>query len=455
MRTFRKLWHGLMLGLLISTVISAPGLAAPDDPGPCTANEETVTLPGDLEVHIHYPTGCGAERPAPYPALVFAHGFSMFGLSNGAADNAAHGEHLASWGYIVAIPLLPDDAEERITAVTEALDYLVSEDYTTQDVDTDRLGAVGYSLGGATALALTARDARLSAVVALDPVYHASDSSGEEGDPIWDVAAEAPDILVPTGILGGEPHDCNAQADYLDIFPLVGATHKAQYLIVGASHCDFANPGSSFCSFTCGSGDPDDEDAIAARTARVQRYATAWLDYYLYQETDRYTYLYGAESDADVSAGTIEREIQTAPRALTAEAGESAITLQWDVYTHPMIAGYAVYRRTASTAYARIADLGVTGAYIDTDVSAGTLYTYTVCSYDPAEQMHQRAAEVQASLGGTGPTPTSTSTATPCPTPEPTVYDEYLYLPLVLRGDNGATLAVAARAGLPLRVKCR
>ena len=84
----------------------------------------------------------------------------------------------------------------------ESKDYLetaVSDQnsFLHEKVDTNRLAAAGYSLGGATVLAASARDTRLKAVVALDPVYHEGGFSGE-GDPVWDPAAEAPNIQRPT-----------------------------------------------------------------------------------------------------------------------------------------------------------------------------------------------------------------------------------------------------------------
>ena len=127
----------------------------PGSPGPCAVTSQIVQVGGDMETHIHYPSSdqCGAGitggclPSAPYPAIAFAHGFSMFGLTNGAADNAGNGEHLASWGYVVAIPILPDDAEGRIADVQDVLSYL--EDETNPATATRRLTTQRYTRSSA------------------------------------------------------------------------------------------------------------------------------------------------------------------------------------------------------------------------------------------------------------------------------------------------------------------
>jgi hypothetical protein len=102
----------MALVILVLQQEAAPLL--PGTTGPCQFKVDTIS-PNDLNIDIYYPAdGCTAVFTAPYPAIAYAHGFSFFGLTDGAGDNAGNGAHLASWGYIVAIPALPDDAEVRI-----------------------------------------------------------------------------------------------------------------------------------------------------------------------------------------------------------------------------------------------------------------------------------------------------------------------------------------------------
>lgn len=165
-----------------SQMATDPGL-----PGPCCVISQTVTISSTIQTNVYYPSSnqCGVGLSAPYPAIAFSHGFSMFGFSNGAAENAGNGQHLASWGYVVAIPRLQDDAETRITETVAVINYLETAanspgSFLYQKVDTARLAIAGDSLGGSTALAIAARDARIKAVVGLDPVYHSNDFSGQE-----------------------------------------------------------------------------------------------------------------------------------------------------------------------------------------------------------------------------------------------------------------------------------
>jgi dienelactone hydrolase len=420
LRTKHSLTHKKKAGLsrgtgaLVLAIIASSWLAftlqtgaamTPGEQGPCLLSRETVVIDGDLTAHLYFPTAdaCSAGIAAPYPAIAFAHGFSMFGLSNGAQDNAGNGEHLASWGYVVAIPELPDDFTVRLEAMQEVLSYLETEAVSEgsvlyQRVDTERLAVVGHSLGGATALALAGRDARVKAVVALDPVYHTGGFGGE-GEVLWNPEVEAPRIAIPTGILGAPSSSCNAGADYADIYPWVGATHKASYTLVGGSHCDFNDPGNRFCGLLCGQADP-------ARTGLSQKYMTSWFNYYLYLRANEYTYLYGAESEADVDAGHIVRRVDTAPRGLAATAPVAAVRLDWTPYAHPIIAGYNVYRRVPGAGFGTTpyAQVGRTGAYTDTDVVAGQVYSYILRSRDANGNVHGAADEVSAIAQG-GETP--------------------------------------------------
>ena len=361
--------------------------AVPDQPGPCQVTKQTDTV-NSVAVDIYYPSNCGAGRTAPFPGIAFAHGFSMLGFSNGRTENAGNGEHLTSWGYVVAIPTLPDGAEERLTVLRLVLDYLEND----SQVNSNKLATVGYSLGGATALAAAARDNRVQAVVALDPVFHEGGPSGEEGPIIWDAVAEAPQISVPTGILGSPPSSCNADADYADLYPLVGAAHKAYYHIEGASHCVFPDPGNSFCSLTCSGG------TGATKTDLSQKYMTAWLNYYLYYETEYYDYLFGSAVLADISANLITSQADTAPDNVTAEGTLEANQLSWLKYNHPMVAGYSVQRRLVPGTYpgSPLVAVGTVDTYQDTAVTPTLTYGYKVASRDAAGNLHEWSGEVTA-----------------------------------------------------------
>lgn len=388
--------------LFFAVLVWHPGVSAgnPGDKGPCTVASKEVEISG-ATAKVFYPltATCAEFSQQPFAGIAFAHGFSMFGLSNGVTENEANGEHLASWGYVVAIPALPDDAEERVALLRDTLDFLAGANadpgsFLHGRVDIKRLATAGHSLGGATALATAARDERVTAVVALDPVYHTGNFGGE-GDPIWNPSTEAPQITVPTGILGAPPSSCNAEADYAEIYALVGSGHKASFLINDASHCVFADPGSSFCQFICsGSATPE-------MTTISQKYMSAWFNYYLQRQPEFYDYLFGVQAQDDVSRGLVKFTEDTSPNNLVATESHSAVSLSWNTYPHPVMAGYKIYKRVLEQPSfgSPFVTVGMRGSYTDFEVVGGETYSYAVRSFDTAGNLHQLSDEATITLG--------------------------------------------------------
>jgi len=122
---FQKNWIKLfnsILPLILSTILTGfpeyanenQLLSNPGEVGPCSFEEMSLDFQG-IEARVFIPAQCSGSTwsSAPYPGLVFAHGITMLGFTDGAGDVADHGEHLASWGYGLVIPTLPEDAEVR------------------------------------------------------------------------------------------------------------------------------------------------------------------------------------------------------------------------------------------------------------------------------------------------------------------------------------------------------
>ena len=381
--------------------------------GPCAVSNQTVTI-DTIETTIYFPTSntCGNSLSAPYPAIAFAHGFSLFGFSDGRAENSGHGSHLASWGYVVAIPTLPDEADPRASDVIEVLDYLaeqtaVSNSFLYNKVDNNRFATAGYSLGGTTALMVAARDSRIQAVFALDPVFHTGGPGGG-GDPIWDPELESDEITMPVGMVGGIPDSCNDQADYSELYALFNPSHKASYEVNGASHCAFADPGNAFCSFTCSGNDSGVERQLS------QTYMSSWFNYYLHYQTNEYANIYGTGLDNDVNAGSITPQIDTLPKQFTAADGIEAVLLSWQETLNPMVANYELFRRVNANSYpiAPYQQLPNQSQFIDTAVSTDNTYFYELQAIDPAGNPFQRSTEVSAS---------------------PVMASDFIYLPIAVR----------------------
>jgi dienelactone hydrolase len=338
---------------------------------------------------------------APYPTLVFAAGFLSASI-----NYTGNGEHLASWGYIVAVPhFLLEMADVRASDVRCALTYLEAENARPgsrfyHKIDTHRFGLAGHSLGGVATMMAAAEDGRVKAAVALDPATGPS-STGYA----WDYAPQVSRITAPLVVIGA-PIDtsrlfaCNANPNYHNVYPLVGSQHKAKVVLADGSHCDFMDTDDSLarmgCYFVCG-GDFD-----SARVQLVERYTTAWFNYYLKAEPDHFLYLYGGKADEDIRAARFTRDFHTAPRDLAADSQPGAVDLSWTVTDYPIIAGYNIYRTEQSGSYpgTPYLQLGLVASHTDTAVVPGRRYFYRLCSRDAAGNEHQPSGEVNTVAGG-------------------------------------------------------
>lgn len=121
---------------------------------------------------------------APCPVIAFSHGNS--GLRR---QSTFLTTHLASWGFVVVAPdhvgnTFPEmqnlDPERRVAVhraaraarprdLGTAIDALVRHGAELPPLELNRIGALGHSFGGWTALKMPARDPRFAAVCALAP----------------------------------------------------------------------------------------------------------------------------------------------------------------------------------------------------------------------------------------------------------------------------------------------
>jgi pimeloyl-ACP methyl ester carboxylesterase len=344
-----------------------------------------------LEIDVYYPGLDGGVDPrgSPYPALVFARGFLARPFMY-----AGNGRHLASWGYVVAIPDFPDEnAELRAADVEHLISYLEAQNADEgsrffRQIDASRFGLVGHSLGGLTTLMVAARDVRIKAAVALDPVR--PPRVWWKGT--WDYRAEGAGLTAPLAVIAGPPQRCNVFAGYRRVYAAVGSGHKAKYVLVNGSHCDYMDlPASSIyvqaCVAACGRAFSEERAHLA------EAYTAAWFNYYLKCDTDGYDQLFGPGLGADVREDRIVAEIATAPRDLKATTAGTEVHLTWSAYDIPLVAGYRIYRTETEGWFGvlPLASVGRLGAYVDADALAGHTYFYAVASCDPLGQEHGRA----------------------------------------------------------------
>ncbi|NYH27875.1 alpha/beta hydrolase family protein [Paraburkholderia bryophila] len=150
-------WRGAATEALVTRIWYPVDPSVPEQP-------HDVGAPGD-PLFVGHPIADGAPLStarAKYPLLVLSHG------TGGSVDSLDWlGAALAAHGYIVAGANHPGNNElepltrdgfmlwwERATDASEVLDGVLADPKLGAHVDRDRIGAVGFSLGGYTVLEL-------------------------------------------------------------------------------------------------------------------------------------------------------------------------------------------------------------------------------------------------------------------------------------------------------------
>ncbi len=234
-----------------------------DGDGPFGVIEETVEVAGQ-EVTLYTP-----DAPGALPGVVWSHGFAR-----GPQFHVTGARRAASWGFLVATPVLPEFSDHAANGAFIADSMVPAVDQGAGVM------LVGHSAGGLASL-LAATQAPVDAYVGLDPV-----DSSELG---LEAAADVLNALV----LHGEPTACNSDANSTawDI-PL--AWHVT---VIGASHCDFESDTETGCTLVCG-------DSDSARQALIQEYAVAWLLNTVGRGAEAWL-AGGSEAEADRDGGRI------------------------------------------------------------------------------------------------------------------------------------------------------
>ncbi|HUB08756.1 MAG TPA: hypothetical protein VMB50_17245 [Myxococcales bacterium] len=249
----------------------------PGQPGPYTVGtllNLSETFAGQLvPLDLYYPTA-----PDGGPLDVGDGGVPEVVVSHGWLDSKSSfvgwGEHLASWGFAVAVPswtngMYYTSAPANAASIDAMLGWMDQGGPSDAGmpfeglVDGQRHGLVGHSFGGLTVyLAASSPDAgvAIQVVVGLDPV----------DDPTGDAAAAVKSFMGMGVMIPAQSALCdsfgNDQTTVYANFP--GQKLYAQ--VANAIHCDCQDPATSGCQSTCGPVD-------AIRQMHFKRYATAAL----------------------------------------------------------------------------------------------------------------------------------------------------------------------------------
>ncbi|MFC2096003.1 alpha/beta hydrolase family protein [Candidatus Bipolaricaulota bacterium] len=296
--------------LLLGFCVSAQDACTPDpeQPGPlptalfATRLEDEARNRG-MELLVIYPDDQAIQTA---PLILFNHGFLLH-----ADVYRSYGEHLASHGFVVAMPsfamtFLNVNHAKLAEDVRFVLDYCLAVNDQEghplfQRIDGNRVGASGNSLGGKLSLLEAVTDPRIRAIGVLDPV--------DTGNPIFEnprifpsVAPELmPEIHVPLLIVGSELgkemlsfSPCAPEKDNYQRFYEAANTPAIEITQLDVGHGQYTDPGAEAATMACVVGDVDGEWVRRSSRAYLTAFfratllddstAMAWLDEYLAQQ---------------------------------------------------------------------------------------------------------------------------------------------------------------------------
>lgn len=158
---------------IADSVITAAELSATRDNGPFTVANKAVPRQlanGFGGGTIHYPTNAGDCGLLGGIAVIP-------GYVSYEASIKWWGPRLASWGFVVITidtNSIYDDPNSRATQLSAALDHILSDSTVGAQIDSTRLGAIGWSMGGGGALQLATQRSDVRAIISQTP-YHDKD----------------------------------------------------------------------------------------------------------------------------------------------------------------------------------------------------------------------------------------------------------------------------------------
>lgn len=231
---------------------------------------------------------------------------------------ADYAQHLASHGYRVlgmdfATQRDPLDAEHdyRARQVSMAFDFVLAQPQHAAFLDTDRFAIVGHSMGGKVAFYAAALDARVRAIVALDPV-----NAG--GPPCFifpDACAKYPVAPNPARGQVGLLDNVQAASVILRSQPDAALNPEnefnASWFYLGSDGNGAHAVPSPAVYFDMGPvGHADYLTLVPSDTVQIgKRTALAWFEQQ-FEGVDASGYFGGARIDADIAAGRIVDVLQ-------------------------------------------------------------------------------------------------------------------------------------------------
>tara|TARA_B100001094_G_scaffold160091_1_gene154842 strand:+ start:4633 stop:5793 length:1161 start_codon:yes stop_codon:yes gene_type:complete len=198
------------------------------------ALEYTTFMPEDSQASVH---------------VLLVHAFSrdMSVLSDFA-------QHYAGWGIPVVTMNLNHSSIFENDPLQDVIDLGLLSSYISEG---EPIIYVGHSAGAMKAIASAVSDTNAIAVLGLDLTDGAYEQTG--GDFL--ALSNVPELSIPLWGLLGEPSDCNANGNGLDVY--FESNYANAISITEADHCDFESPTNFLCTLLCqGSNDIFSDDDI-------------------------------------------------------------------------------------------------------------------------------------------------------------------------------------------------
>lgn len=267
-----------------ATATPTPIFYSPWDNGGLIATPAGGTIQNagrEVDFTLYLPTP-DANRPYPYPVLLFLPGF-QYSTSQYATLMA----HVASHGYIVVgvdadAPLFnPNHLNIRDDALAVLNHILVT--YPTES-DESRVGAFGHSLGGKISAMMADSDSRVNGLVGIDPVNGGGPGGYTTTRPNI-LPGAVQDLPYPLLFLGETLDvDCAPPSQNFQQFynASTGTEWRTATEFVGADHVDFTDTGGIGGLF-CAQGTAD-----GARVRAIMRMTVTAYFYFVFRDDSRY-----------------------------------------------------------------------------------------------------------------------------------------------------------------------
>lgn len=309
-----------------STGVDAPatGVDAPagdPDGGPITSDDPGAAGPYALGTPVTDTVVRGSRRTPvralvpmlplgeTAPLVVFLPGFQL-----DAAQYALTQERIASHGFVVvgADPPASFTSANHVEMAADAvavIDWALAAPGLASAIDPARIAMMGHSLGGKVSTMTAARDARVRALVLLDPVNGGAGPFGYSMTAPDIVPEQVTPLAIPMGIFGetldgsgGFMPCAPAAQNYTTFYDAASAGSSpwvAEWTLTGANHMQFLDDRSA-CGFTCSvCAMPSASDAVVLTAVRTL--SVAFLRRHFRGEAAMDAYLTGGALPAGVT----------------------------------------------------------------------------------------------------------------------------------------------------------